>query len=67
MEDLFLLLLGYAIATTLILAAGAGRRSVAAPATVILQSETDDSNAGCLVPLVLLAVAMMIILVWLGG
>ena len=65
-DHLFLLLIGYAIATTMILTIWAGRRTMAAPATVVLQNGTEVSDAGCLVPLVLLAVVTVIILVLLG-
>jgi len=50
----------------MILTIWAGRRTMAAPATVVLQNGTEVSDAGCLVPLVLLAVVTVIILVLLG-
>ena len=65
-EHLFLLLIGYAIATTMILTIWAGRRTMAAPATVVLQNGTEVDDGSCLVPLVLLAVVTVIILVMLG-
>jgi len=66
-NDLFLLLVGYAIAMTMAFMIWASRRSVAPPATVVLQNGAEVGDGGCLVPLVLLAVVMMVVVVLFGS